>query len=290
MIRQLKTGTRYTTRVEQSFDSYLVQINRYKILPLEEETDLIYRSRRGDNSAREKLINCNLRFVVSVAKQYQNIGLPMADIVQAGNIGLMKAVDRFDPTRGFKFISYAVWWIRQSIIAEVSDKSRLIRIPMNYVNLNGRIQEINAKLIQTRGYKASREELQDELGVTESILIGLEANKKPISKDSCISPDTDTTYEEMMGGGIPIDSDLSKESLAIAFDEIFHSLIKKGVLKRRDVEIIKRVFGIGMPEKSLDEIGMEFHLTRERVRQTRENVLKILRQNPDSKKILVEFR
>ena len=274
-MRQLKINKSITAREGEAFEKYLQEIGRENLITVEEEVELTQRIRKGDRAALDKLVLANLRFVVSVAKQYQNQGLTLPDLISEGNIGLIKAAEKFDETRGFKFISYAVWWIRQSILQAVAEQSRLVRLPMNQV---GTLNSIN-KAITAFEQKHERRPSQDELAQ----LLDLSVDKiqstilsagKSVSVDAPFAEpdDSNSLLDILPNDDTPTtDSGLQQEDLS---KEVSHSL---NLLTKREQGILRMAFGIGCPQKSLDEIGNYYELTRERVRQIKERAIRRLR-------------
>ena len=274
-MRQLKITKSITNRESASLDKYLQEIGREELISVEDEVELAQRIRKGDRAALEKLTRANLRFVVSVAKQYQNQGLSLPDLINEGNLGLIKAAQKFDETRGFKFISYAVWWIRQSILQAVAEQSRLVRLPMNQV---GTLNSIN-KAITAFEQKHERRPSQDELAQ----LLDLSVDKiqstilsagKSVSVDAPFAEpdDSNSLLDILPNDDTPTtDSGLQQEDLS---KEVSHSL---NLLTKREQGILRMAFGIGCPQKSLDEIGNYYELTRERVRQIKERAIRRLR-------------
>lgn len=287
-MRQLKITTTITNRKScESLDIYLSQINHEPLINAEEEVELAQRIRQGDMDARNKMVKANLRFVVSVAKQYQNQGMTLSDLINEGNMGLIKAADKFDETKGFKFISYAVWWIRQSILQAMAEHSRTIRLPLNQVNSISKIQKAMAAYEQENQRKASAQELAEMLDIPEEKI--RETMTHPghtLSIDAPISDDQEDTMESKIANtSIPsTDQSLMDESLSVELDRAMSS-----ILKDRENDILKMFFGIGdYQEMSLEEIGENFGLTRERVRQIKERALQQLRHS-NRKELLRSF-
>lgn len=283
-MRQIKISQNITRRSEESIESYLTAISKEHMVSPEEEVDLAQRIHKGDQVALDKLVRANLRFVVSVAKLYQNQGLSLSDLISEGNVGLVKAAEKFDETRGFKFISYAVWWIRQSIMQALSEQSRMVRLPGNQNNLLRQIRQIQAKYEQTENRAATLEEIADELDVSpEKVRETLSANSRGMSLDSPLQDDEDGTLLDVTpdSKGEATDSSLTNESLRIELDSLLNSM-----LKEREAQIIKQTFGIDCPEKSQEEVSQELGLTRERVRQIRERALLKIRKSPNAKYLL----
>ena len=261
-MRQLKITKSITNRESASLDKYLQEIGREDLITVEEEVELAQRIRKGDRVALEKLTRANLRFVVSVAKQYQNQGLSLPDLINEGNLGLIKAAEKFDETRGFKFISYAVWWIRQSILQALAEQSRIVRLPLNQVGSLNKISKAFSKFEQENERRPSPEELADELEIpVDKISDTLKVSGRHISVDA----------------PFVADRSLVNESLAREIDRALSTLTD------REKEIIQMFFGIGQQEMTLEEIGDKFGLTRERVRQIKEKAIRRLRQSNRSK-------
>ncbi|MBQ2508029.1 MAG: RNA polymerase sigma factor RpoD/SigA [Bacteroidaceae bacterium] len=285
-MRQLKINRSITNRNSAALDKYLVEIGREELITVEEEVELAQKIRQGDAKALERLTRANLRFVVSVAKQYQNQGLTLPDLVNEGNLGLIKAAQKFDETRGFKFISYAVWWIRQSILQALAEQARIVRLPLNQVGSLNKINKALARFEQENGRRPSTDELADQLGEDEDrIQLALRSSGRHISMDAPFQDgDNDNCMMDVMASDSPsTDNEMDKESLRI---ELERSL--KKILTEKEIQVIKMSFGIGMPERSLEEIGAHFDLTRERVRQIKEKSLKKLREDVNSS-ILKKF-
>lgn len=261
-------------------EKYLQEIAKKPMVTAEEEAELATRIRQGDEAALNKLINANLRFVVSVAKQYQSQGLSLLDLINEGNLGLIRAAQKFDETKGFKFISYAVWWIRQSIMQALAEQSRMVRLPLNQVGLITKINKERATFEQTHGYQPNATQLADILGLpTDKIEDAMRSSTKSVSMDTPIGDDGDTSMGEMLpNSNTPAtDSRLADESLSKEIDRALSTL------GGRSGDILKMFFGLGCPAKTLEEIGEEFNLTRERVRQIKEKAIRQLRNNSKCK-------
>lgn len=279
-MRQLKITKSITNRESASLDKYLQEIGREGLITVEEEVELAQRIKKGDRVALEKLTRANLRFVVSVAKQYQNQGLSLPDLINEGNLGLIKAAEKFDETRGFKFISYAVWWIRQSILQALAEQSRIVRLPLNQVGLLNKINKAFSKFEQEHEHKPSAEELADELEVSvEKIADTLKVSGRHISVDApFVEGEDNSLLDVLVNDDSPIaDRSLISESLSKEIDRALQTL------SERESDIVKMFFGIGSQEMTLEEIGDKFNLTRERVRQIKEKAIRRLRQNSRSK-------
>ncbi len=283
-MRQLKITHSITNRDIKSLDKYLQDICSEELLTPEKEVELAQRIKAGDQKALDKLTKANLRFVVSVAKQYQNQGLSLPDLINEGNVGLIKAAKRFDETRGFKFISYAVWWIRQSILQAIAENSRIVRLPSNQLGTLNKMKKEMAKLEQELERQPSEEELAERMGESvEKVKTVLGISGRHISIDAPLVADEDVNFVDVLPSEDtpPTDDLLMKESLAT---EIERSL---STLTEYEREVIKMYFGIGIPHAlSLDEIAMKFGLTRERVRQIKEKGLKRLRTSSKSKHLI----
>ena len=280
-MRQLKITKSITNRESQSLDKYLQEISKETLITAEEEVLLAQRIKEGDQVALEKLIKSNLRFVISVAKQYQNQGLTLPDLINEGNLGLIKAAQRFDETRGFKFISYAVWWIRQSILQALAEQSRIVRLPLNQVGSLNKLNKTFSRLEQQYERAPSEPELADELEVTNSkVADTLRVGGRHVSVDAPFQEGEDNSLLDVLinSDSPTADTDLMIESLQ---REIKRSL---STLSEREREVIILFFGIGMKHGlTLEEIGTKFDLTRERVRQIKEKAIRRLRQTSRSK-------
>jgi len=280
-MRQLKITKSITNRESASLDKYLQEIGREDLITVEEEVELAQRIRNGDRIALEKLTRANLRFVVSVAKQYQNQGLSLPDLINEGNLGLIKAAEKFDETRGFKFISYAVWWIRQSILQALAEQSRIVRLPLNQVGSLNKINKAFSKFEQENERRPSPEELAEQLDIpVDKIADTMKVSGRHISVDApFVEGEDNSLLDVMINDDSPnADRALINESLS---KEIERVLIH--TLSDRERDIVKKFFGIGVPEMTLEEIGDEFGLTRERVRQIKEKAIRKLRPNSKSK-------
>ncbi|MBQ4509050.1 MAG: RNA polymerase sigma factor RpoD/SigA [Paludibacteraceae bacterium] len=272
-MRQLKITKSITNRESASLDKYLQEIGREDLISVEEEVELAGRIRNGDRAALEKLTRANLRFVVSVAKQYQNQGLSLPDLINEGNLGLIKAAEKFDETRGFKFISYAVWWIRQSILQALAEQARIVRLPLNQVGSINKINKALQRFEQIHERRPSAEELAEELDIpVDKIADTLKMSGRHVSVDApFVEGEDNCLIDVMVNEDSPnADRGLINESLS---KEVERAL---ATLTPREAEIIRKFFGIGMPEKTLEEIGDDLHLTRERVRQIKEKAIRKL--------------
>ena len=279
-MRQLKITKSITNRESASLDKYLQEIGREELISVEEEVELAGRIRNGDKAELEKLTRANLRFVVSVAKQYQNQGLSLPDLINEGNLGLIKAAEKFDETRGFKFISYAVWWIRQSILQALAEQSRIVRLPLNQVGSLNKINKAFSRFEQEHERKPSAEELANELGLdVDKVADTLKMSGRHVSVDAPFVEGEDNSLLDVMpNDDSPIaDRGLINESLSREIDRALATLTP------READIIRKFFGIGVPEKTLEEIGEEFHLTRERVRQIKEKAIRRLKSSSRSR-------
>ena len=288
-MRQLKIQKSITNRSSEALDKYLVEIGRAPLISIDEEIELAQKIKKGGRDgerAKEKLVTANLRFVVSVAKQYQHQGLSLTDLIDEGNIGLVKAAEKFDETRGFKFISYAVWWIRQSILQAIAEQSRIVRLPLNQGgSLNKINREIN-KFEQEFQRKPSLAELSSATKIEEEkIDQSLMADSHHVSIDAPFQEGEDNSMVDVMAGGEDsrTDKQVDHESMALELE----SVLRK-VLKDREITIIRECFGIGCHEKGLEEIGDQLGLTRERVRQIREKSIAKLRDSGYAK-ILMKY-
>ena len=286
-MRQLKISKSITNRSSESLDKYLVEIGRVPMISIEEEIELAQKIRKGGRAgerAKEKLVNANLRFVVSVAKQYQHQGLSLTDLIDEGNIGLVRAAEKFDETRGFKFISYAVWWIRQSILQAIAEQSRIVRLPLNQVGALSKIQNQIAKFEQENQRRPSVGELSSLTNIEEEkIDQTIKADNHHMSIDAPFSEDDDNSLADVMSSGedTRTDKQVDFESMSLELNNVF-----KSVLKDREITIIRECFGIGCPEKGLEEIGDQLGLTRERVRQIREKSIAKLRDSGNSRVLM----
>lgn len=279
-MRQLKISKSITNRESASLDKYLQEIGHEELLSTDQQVELAQRIRKGDKRALERLIKANLRFVVSVAKQYQNQGLSLPDLINEGNVGLIKAAEKFDETRGFKFISYAVWWIRQSILQAIAEQSRLVRLPLNQVgSVNKITRELN-KFEQEHERKPSVDEIAERVDLPEDkIADAMKANSRHVSMDAPIADGEDSSMIDFLSGDSSnTDRELAIESLKAEVSRILKLLTDK------EQKVLRAFFGIdGSPEMTLDEIGEKYNLTRERVRQIKEKALRRLRHNTKNK-------
>jgi len=280
-MRQLKITKSITNRETASLDKYLQDIGKEELITADEEVQLAQKVKQGDQLALEKLVKANLRFVVSVAKQYQNQGLSLPDLINEGNLGLIKAAKRFDETRGFKFISYAVWWIRQSILQALAEQSRIIRLPLNQVGSLNKIKKATSKLEQEFERAPSAEEIAEKLEIPDyKIDAAKKITTRYISMDAPLTQDDETKFLDVfVTDDTPhTDAMLMRESLA---REIQRSL---ATLTKKERDVINLYYGIGLPHGlTLEEIGAKFDLTRERVRQIKEKAIRRLKHTSRSK-------
>ena len=279
-MRQLKISKSITNREDSTLDKYLQEITQERLLTAEEEIALARKIKEGDKDALQKLTRANLRFVVSVAKQYQHQGLSLPDLINEGNIGLIKAAEKFDDTRGFKFISYAVWWIRQSIMQALADQSRLVRLPLNQVGSVNKINKISNKFEQEFERKLSIAEIAEEINLSqERVSDAIKGNNRHVSMDAPLTDGNDNGLADLLQGndGQDIDTHLLLESLR---EELKLAL---NILDERERFVIEAFYGINQPEMTLQEIGAKKGLTRERARQIREKAIRKLRKNTQNK-------
>ncbi|WP_010662701.1 sigma-70 family RNA polymerase sigma factor [Marinilabilia salmonicolor] len=285
-MRQLKITKQVTNRESPSLDKYLHEIGKVQLITAEEEVALAKKIRQGDEKALGELINANLRFVVSVAKQYQNQGLSLPDLINEGNLGLIKAAQRFDETRGFKFISYAVWWIRQSILQALAEQARIVRLPLNKIGSVNKVNNTFSRLEQEFQREPTPEEIGDILEMApKDVKEALKVSNRHISMDAPLKPDEENTLYDVLlaSDSVSPDAELLDNSLK---KEIERSL---STLSSREADIIKLYYGLnGEPPYSLEEIGKLFNLTRERVRQIKEKAIKRLKHTYRSR-ILKNF-
>ncbi len=279
-MRQLKITKQITNRESEALEKYLQEIGKEELISVDEEVELAQRIRKGDQKALERLTRANLRFVVSVAKQYQNQGLSLPDLINEGNVGLIKAAEKFDETRGFKFISYAVWWIRQSILQAIAEQSRIVRLPLNQVGALNKISKELNRFEQENERRPSVEELSEKIDLPEDkIDEAMNVNAHHVSVDAPFADgDDNSLLDIMVNDNSPMaDKQLVMESLRT---EIANAL---KVLNDRERKIIEAYYGIGQPELTLDEIGAKMGLTRERVRQIKEKAIRRLRTSTTNK-------
>lgn len=279
-MRQLKISKSITNRESASLEKYLQEIGHQDLLTADEEVELAQQIKKGDRKALERLTKANLRFVVSVAKQYQNKGLSLPDLINEGNLGLIKAAERYDETRGFKFISYAVWWIRQSILQAIAEQSRIVRLPLNQVGSVNRIARELNKFEQENERKPSVEEMADRIDLPEEkIAEAMKINTHHVSMDAPFADGEDNSLLDFLPNtdSPSTDNVLDQESLRTEIGRVLD------VLNDREQKVINAFFGIGMQEMTLEEIGDKYNLTRERVRQIKEKAIRRLRYNTKSK-------
>ena len=288
-MRQLKIQKSITNRSSEALDKYLVEIGRVPMISVDEEIELAQKIRKGGREgerAKEKLVKANLRFVVSVAKQYQHQGLGLTDLIDEGNIGLVKAAEKFDETRGFKFISYAVWWIRQSILQAIAEQSRIVRLPLNQVGALSKINSEISKFEQKNQRRPSVQELSSLTNIDETkIDQTIKADNHHMSIDAPFQEDDDNSMADVLASGEDsrADEQVDYESMAKELDTVL-----RNVLKEREITIVRECFGIGCHEKGLEEIGDQLGLTRERVRQIREKSIVKLRESGYAK-LLIKY-
>ncbi len=284
-MRQLKITKSITNRESASLDKYLQEIGREELVSPEEEVELAQRIRKGDQEALEKLTRANLRFVVSVAKQYQNQGLSLPDLINEGNLGLIKAAEKFDETRGFKFISYAVWWIRQSILQALAEQSRIVRLPLNQVGSLNKINKALGKFEQENERQPSADELSEMIDIPkDKINDTLRVSGRHVSVDAPFVEGEDNSLLDVLPNDDSPSADrgLTNESLSTEIERALQ------ILTGREREIIKSFFGIGCQEMTLEEIGERLDLTRERVRQIKEKAIRKLKK-PAASKLLKSY-
>ena len=285
MMRQLKITGAITSRGSEALERYLQDISKEEMVSTDEEVELAKRIRQGDKDALERLVKANLRFVVSVAKQYQGQGLELTDLINEGNVGLINAAMKFDETRGFKFISYAVWWVRQSILQALADKSRLVRLPLNQIGYVSKVNHFYHDFMQKNNRAPSLDEVADALGMEKSkVNAALLTSGKHISMNAPLIDDEDSCLLDLLTNDDKgnADSSLISDSLK---EEVHHAL---DLLPERESQVIRMYFGINTPELSLEEIGEKLNLSRERVRQIKEKALTLLR-NAQIGSVLKEY-
>ena len=285
MMRQLKITVAITSRGSEALERYLQDISKEEMVSTDEEVELAKRIRQGDKNALERLVKANLRFVVSVAKQYQGQGLELTDLINEGNVGLINAAMKFDETRGFKFISYAVWWVRQSILQALADKSRLVRLPLNQIGYVSKVNHFYHDFMQKNNRAPSLDEVADALGMEKSkVNAALLTSGRHISMNAPLIDDEDSCLLDLLTNDDKgnADSSLISDSLK---EEVHHAL---DLLPERESQVIRMYFGINTPELSLEEIGEKLNLSRERVRQIKEKALTLLR-NAQIGSVLKEY-
>jgi RNA polymerase primary sigma factor len=273
-MRQLKIATQITNRDSQAVEKYLQEISRISMITPEEETTLAQKIHVGDQRALEKLVKANLRFVVSVAKQYQHQGLSLSDLINEGNLGLIKAAQRFDETKGFKFISYAVWWIRQSILQALAEQGRLVRLPQNKIGTYNKANKAYIAFEQEHEREPSTEELASILEMSETEIANIfSSNTRHTSLDAPVHEAEDVAMGDLLEGSNDTDDDVMKDSLKAEIQRILKSL------SVREAEIISAYFGLeGDSGPSIEEIGQKYDLTKERIRQIKERAIKRLQK------------
>ena len=280
-MRQLKITKQVTNRETASLDKYLQEIGKVELITAEEEVELAQRIRQGDKIALEKLTKANLRFVVSVSKQYQNQGLSLPDLINEGNLGLIKAAQRFDETRGFKFISYAVWWIRQSILQALAEQSRIVRLPLTKIGSINKINKTYAKLEQEFEREPNAEEIAEALDITEAeVKESMKNAGRHVSMDAPLVQDEDNNMYDVLKSDevITPETELLYESLRKEIDRAISTLTP------READVVRLYFGLnGSHPMTLEEIGEKFDLTRERVRQIKEKAIRRLKHTSRSK-------
>lgn len=273
-MRQLKITVAITSRGSEALERYLQEISHEEMVSIEEEAELARRIHKGDQAALERLVKANLRFVVSVAKQYQGQGMALTDLVNEGNVGLITAAQKFDETRGFKFISYAVWWIRQSILQALAESSRLVRLPLNQVGYTSKVNRFYNKFVQENERRPSTDEIAEGIGLEkDKINSSLLTSGKHISMDAPLIEDEDSCLIDLLTNNESDDTDSALVSESLKTE--VHRAIQ--MLPKREAQVICMYYGINTPELGLEEIGRELHLSRERVRQIKEKALLLLR-------------
>ena len=279
-MRQLKITKSITNRESEALEKYLSEIGKEELVSAEEEVELAQRIRKGDKKALERLTKANLRFVVSVAKQYQNQGLSLPDLINEGNVGLIKAAEKYDETRGFKFISYAVWWIRQSILQAIAEQSRIVRLPLNQLGSMSKINRMLTKFEQENERRPSADEISEAIDIPEDkVDEAINVSGRQVSVDAPFVDGEDNSLLDVL---VNNDAPLADRQLLV---ESLQSEIKDAlkILTLRERNIINAFYGIGQPEMTLEEIGSKFGLTRERVRQIKEKAIRRLRANTKNK-------
>ena len=279
-MRHLKITKSITNRESEALEKYLSEIGKEELVSAEEEVELAQRIRKGDKKALERLTKANLRFVVSVAKQYQNQGLSLPDLINEGNVGLIKAAEKYDETRGFKFISYAVWWIRQSILQAIAEQSRIVRLPLNQLGSMSKINRMLTKFEQENERRPSADEISEAIDIPEDkVDEAINVSGRQVSVDApFVDGEDNSLLDVLVNSDAPMaDSQLVLESLQ---SEIKDAL---KMLTLRERNIVTAFYGIGQPEMTLEEIGTKFGLTRERVRQIKEKAIRRLRANTKNK-------
>ena len=279
-MRQLKITKSITNRESEALEKYLSEIGKEELLSADEEVELAQRIRKGDKKALERLTKANLRFVVSVAKQYQNQGLSLPDLINEGNVGLIKAAEKYDETRGFKFISYAVWWIRQSILQAIAEQSRIVRLPLNQLGSMSKINRMLSKFEQENERRPSVDEISEVIDIPEEkVDEAINVSGRQVSVDApFVDGEDNSLLDVLVNNDAPLaDRQLLVESLQAEIKEALK------ILTLRERNIITAFYGIGQPEMTLEEIGTKYGLTRERVRQIKEKAIRRLRANTKNK-------
>jgi RNA polymerase primary sigma factor len=279
-MRQLKITKSITNRESEALEKYLSEIGKEELLSADEEVELAQRIRKGDKKALERLTKSNLRFVVSVAKQYQNQGLSLPDLINEGNVGLIKAAEKYDETRGFKFISYAVWWIRQSILQAIAEQSRIVRLPLNQLGSMNKINRMLSKFEQENERRPSVDEISEVIDIPEEkVDEAINVSGRQVSVDApFVDGEDNSLLDVLVNSDAPMaDHKLVAESLQAEIKDALK------ILTLRERNIITSFYGIGQPEMTLEEIGSKFGLTRERVRQIKEKAIRRLRANTKNK-------
>lgn len=279
-MRQLKITKSITNRESESLDKYLQEIGKEEMVSVEEEVELAQRIRKGDRKALERLTKANLRFVVSVAKQYQNQGLSLPDLINEGNLGLLKAAERFDETRGFKFISYAVWWIRQSILQAIAEQSRIVRVPLNQVSSVNKISRVLNQFEQKYERRPNTQEIAERTDLPEDkVGEAIQSSSRHVSVDApFVEGEDNSLLDVIVNDNAPMaDLGLVRESLQAEIKTALR------MLNERERNVINAYYGIGQPEMTMEEIGTKYGLTRERVRQIKEKAIRRLRAETKNK-------
>jgi RNA polymerase primary sigma factor len=286
-MKQFKINKNYTNRSEESLDKYLVEISRIPMITPDQEVELAQTIKKGGKKgekAKEKLVTANLRFVVSVAKQFQHQGVPLSDLINEGNLGLITAAEKFDETRGFKFISYAIWWIRQSILQSIAEYSSIVRRPQSQIAISNKIKNATNEFIQKYQRYPSAEELSEIISLEiDKIEKAIQADARVASIDAPITEDEGTTMAETIASASEYASDRKVDYDSLCDDLM---LILKSILNDKERTIIIQSFGIGCPERGLEDIGNDLGLTRERVRQIRERGLEKVRKSKKSRLLI----
>lgn len=272
---QIKISNSITRRDCDSVNKYLSDVSQTALITPDHEAELARRIHKGDQKALSELVNSNLRFVISVAKTFQNSGLPLSDLIQEGNIGLIKAAQKYDETKGFRFISYAVWWIRQQIMQSIADQTQMVRVPMNHIEMKGKINKIANAFEREHGYAPDTEYLAEKLDTdVEKIKDEMSITGDTSSLDATLTNDSESTFADFLESeDTDSDKDIMKDSLRKEIDSALKNLRKEGL-------VLKKFYGIGCQPMSLDEIAEEMNLSRERVRQIKQCAIKKLKKSP----------